>query len=84
MHYQLIPYEGDTLGARLSRSAYGNTPAAALQLERGDMIVRLDRQPIRRPEDVLAHADRTTVEFVNIRTGRIETRVVQLPGQVAQ
>jgi hypothetical protein len=81
MHYQLIPYEGGTLGARLSRTAYGNTPAAIMQLERGDMIIRLDGQPIHRPEDVLSHVDQTAVEFVNIRTGKIETRSVQLPGQ---
>ncbi|MDR3636243.1 MAG: caspase family protein [Isosphaeraceae bacterium] len=84
IHYQLIPYEGDTLGARLSRSAAGNTPAAGLQLERGDMIVRLDGQPIRRPEDVLGHVGRTTLEFVNIRTGKVEERVVQLPAQVVR
>jgi hypothetical protein len=84
MYYQLIPYEGDTFGARLSRTAYGNTPAAAIRLERGDMIIRLDGQPIRRPEDVLAHVDRTTIEFINIRTGRIETRIAQLPGQIAR
>jgi hypothetical protein len=84
VHYQLIPYRGDTFGARLSSTAFGNTPGAAMQLERGDMIVRLDGQPIRRPEDVLAHVAQTTVEFVNIRTGRIESRIVQLPGQIAR
>ena len=73
IHYQLIPLPGDTFGVRLSRTAYGNTPAAAIQLERGDMIIRLDDQLIRKPEDVLAHIDQTTVEFVNIRTGRIDS-----------
>ena len=84
IHYQLIPYEGGTLGTRLSRTAFGNTPAAAIQLELGDMIIRLDGQPIRKPEDVLNHIDQTTIQFVNIRTGGIETRVVQLPGQVGR
>ena len=82
IHYQLIPYDGDTFGARLSRTAYGRTPAATLQLERGDMIIRLDSESIRKPADLLAHVDRTNVEFINIHTGRMETRIVQLPGQV--
>ena len=84
IHYQLIPRSDGTFGARLSRTAFGNTPAAAIQLELGDMIIRLDGQPIRKPEDVLNHIDQTTIEFVNIRTGGVETRVVQLPGQVAR
>jgi hypothetical protein len=53
-------------------------------LERGDMIVRLDGQPIKKPEDVLAHVDQTSVEFINIRTGKLETRVIQLPGQAGR
>ena len=84
IHYQLIPRSDGTFGARLSRTAFGNTPAAAIQLELGDMIIRIDGQPIRKPEDVLNHIDQTTIEFVNIRTGGVETRVVQLPGQVAR
>jgi hypothetical protein len=84
IHYQLIPLRGDSFGVRLSRTALGNTPGAAMRLERGDMIVRLDGQPIRSPDDVLSHFDQTSVEFVNIRTGRIETRIVQLPGPIAR
>jgi type II secretory pathway component PulC len=84
IHYQPIPLAGGTLGARLSRTATGNAPAAAIGLERGDMIIRLDGQPITKPEDVLAHIDHTSVEFVNIRTGKTETRNVQLPPQAAQ
>jgi hypothetical protein len=30
---------------------------------------------------VLAHFDQTTVDFINIRTGKIEPRIVQLPEQ---
>ncbi len=84
IHYQPIPLAGGTIGARLSRTATGNVPAAAIGLELGDMIIRLDSQPITKPEDVLAHIDQTSVEFVNIRTGKAETRVVQLPAQAAQ
>ncbi len=84
IHYQPIPLAGGTLGARLSRTASGNSPGAAIGLELGDMIIRLDGQPIAKPEDVLAHIDQTSVEFVNIRTGKAETRFVQLPPQAAQ
>ena len=52
IHYQLIARDGDTFGVRLSRTAFGNTPAAAIQLELGDMIIRLDGQSIHKPEDV--------------------------------
>jgi hypothetical protein len=83
IHYQLMPLEGGSLGARLSRTATGNTPAAAISLELGDMIIKLDGLPIKKPEDVLAHFAETTVEFVNIRTGKAETRVAQLAGQAA-
>ena len=48
------------------------------------MIMRLDDQPIKKAEDVLAHFDQTTVDFINIRTGKLERRVVQLPGQAGR
>ena len=48
------------------------------------MIVRLDGQPIKKAEDVLTHFDQTTVDFINIRTGKLERRVVQLPGQAGR
>jgi hypothetical protein len=80
MHYQLVPSGDDTVGARLSRNASAGTPVGALRLERGDMIVRLDGQTIRTPADVLAHYGRTTVEFVDIRTGALKTETAQLAG----
>ena len=84
IHYQLIPYADGTLGARLTRTAYGNTPAAALRLELGDMIVRLDGEPIRKPEDVLSHVEQTKVELIDIRTGKLNTALVEVPGQVTR
>ncbi len=84
IHYQLIPNADGVLGARLTRTAFGNTPAAMLHLELGDMIVRLDGEPIRRPEDVLAHFDQTKVDLIDIRTGRPNTAFVQLPGRLAR
>jgi hypothetical protein len=78
MHYQLVPL-GDAFAARLSRNASAGTPVGSLRLERGDMITRLDGQPIRAAADFLAHSGRTTVEFIDIRTGAPRTEVVQLP-----
>ena len=82
MHYQLVPLGDDRFGARLSRTASAGTPAGAMQLERGDMIIRLDGQPIRREADVLNHVAETSVEFVNIRTNRVQSASVQLPGDL--
>jgi len=84
IYYQLLPRRGDTLGARLSRAPAGNTAAAALQSQRGDMIIRLDGLLIRGSEDVLNHIDLTTVEFVDVETERVLTGVVLLPGYVAR
>jgi hypothetical protein len=80
MHYQLTPNGDGTFGARLSRNAYPGTPVGTIGLERGDTILKIDGQPIRKPEDILAHYGRTTLEFINIRTGQTATNVIQLPG----
>ncbi len=81
MNYQLIALGSDAFGARLSRTAAADTPAGALRLERGDMIIRLAGQPIREREDVLNHFSQTSVEFINIRTGRLQMAYVQLHGE---
>ncbi len=82
IYYELVPY-GGAFGARLSRDASSNTPAGSLRLERGDLIVRLDGQPIREASDVLSHYAQTSVEFIDIRTGQLRMAYVQLPGTVA-
>jgi hypothetical protein len=79
MHYQLLALGDGSFGARLSRTALSDTPAGTIGLERGDMIVRLDGQPIRGPRDVLSHIAGTSVEFVNIRTGKVQIDYVELP-----
>ncbi len=81
MNDQLIALGSDAFGARLSRTAAADTPAGALRLERGDMIIRLAGQPIRAREDVLSHFSQTSVEFINIRTGRLQMAYVQLLGE---
>ena len=78
IHYQLTLHQG-AFGVRLSRTASPGTPAGTLRLERGDMIIRLDGQPIRTPEDVLSHFAQTSVEFIDIRTGQGRMAYVQLP-----
>jgi hypothetical protein len=80
--YQLVPYEGK-LGARLSRTSYTG-PAATIPLEQGDMILRIDGQPITKPEDVTNHVDDTTFEFINNRTGNTQTIRLRLPSTVAR
>jgi S1-C subfamily serine protease len=76
--YQLVPY-GRAYGARLTGYPNPGSPAAQLQLEPGDMIIQLDNQLIYGPNDVLNHVARTTVVFVNIRTGRPQSGVVYIP-----
>jgi hypothetical protein len=83
IHYQLIGLGGDAFGARLSRTISAGTPADGLRLERGDMIVKLDGQPIRSAEDLLSHVSRTSVDFINIRTGRLQSAYIQLPGEAS-
>jgi hypothetical protein len=79
IHFQLIAYNGDW-GARLSRTASAGTPAGALKLERGDMIMRLDEERIKAAEDVGNHVDLTRIELIDIRTGKHRTTSVPLPG----
>jgi S1-C subfamily serine protease len=78
-HYQLIPLGNGRYGARLSRTARTNTPAGVLRLERGDMITRLDGEPIRSENDLVRHYSSTGVDFIDIRTGQARTGNLQLP-----
>jgi hypothetical protein len=80
IHYVLYPY-GGTMGARLSRYPVAGTPCAGLRLEPGDMIVSLDGQPIRTHADVTNHIDRTTLQFIDVRTGKLRYEEVNLPSQ---
>jgi hypothetical protein len=82
MHYQLIEVGDGVFGARLSRTASGGTPAGSLRLELGDMVMRLDGQPIHGTEDVLNHVAATSVDFINICTGKAQIAYVQLPENV--
>jgi hypothetical protein len=80
VYYVLYPY-GASMGARLSRYPVAGTACAGLRLEPGDMIVSLDGQPIRTHADVVNHIDRTTLQFIDVRTGALRSHEVNLPSQ---
>ncbi len=79
MVYTPVRYSDGTFGARVTRPPDAGTPAAALGLEPGDVIVMLDGQRFRTPDDVLAHRYQTTVTLVNVRTNGLQTMNVLLP-----
>ncbi|MDG3006875.1 PDZ domain-containing protein [Paludisphaera mucosa] len=76
--YQLIPFR-DHLAARLTRPAAPGSPASSVGFEPGDQIFTLDGVPIRGPEDVVGHVDRTTVDFINTRNNQLGSTVLMLP-----
>lgn len=81
-YLQQVPYQQQapvTYGARLSRYPVAGSPCAYLQLEPGDMIVSLDNQPFRGPNDVLSHYGQTSMVFINVRTGQPQTANLNLP-----
>jgi hypothetical protein len=45
------------------------------------MIVSLDDRPIRTHADVANHIDRTTVQFIDVRTGERRSAEANLPSQ---
>ena len=53
--------------------------ASRIQLEPGDIIIMLDGQPLRSPEDVRAHFAETTVQFLDIKTGKIRLSTAYIP-----
>lgn len=74
-----IRYADGTFGARVTRPPDPGTPAATLGLEPGDVLVMLDGQRFRTPDDVLAHRAQTSVTLVNVRTNALQTMTVMLP-----
>jgi hypothetical protein len=86
LEFRLLPYRGH-YGARLTRPPAAGSPFLKLRrpegsptyLESGDMIVTLDDQIIDGPADIENHVVRTKVDFVNIRTGRVEVVWAMLP-----
>ena len=77
MYFELKPYQS-AMGARLTRTSVPGSPAASIGLETGDMIISLDEIPLREPIDLQFHYGRTTVVFINIRTGQPQTAELDL------
>ena len=86
--FELYRYGDGTIGARLTVDADAGSPATRVRvgatnyrLERGDIILKLDDQPIKVAGDVLAHFAGTTIDFVNGRTNTRLVGKVVLPAQ---
>ena len=83
--YVRVPYDNGTFGARLIRDPLPGSPAAQLgspvasRLEPGDTIFSLDGMRFRTPEDVLAHRQWTSMQFINVRTNRAQWARVYIP-----
>jgi hypothetical protein len=75
--FKLVPY-GKAFGARLTEEPWRG-PAEEIRLEKGDMIISLDNEPIRKAEDLETHYSLTPIVFVNIRTGRPQRDKLNLP-----
>lgn len=73
--YRIEPYGGG-IGARLTQHPTPGSAASQIQLEPGDFITHLDGMALFNSNDVLNHVGRTTVRFVNIRTGQPQVGVV--------
>jgi membrane-associated protease RseP (regulator of RpoE activity) len=82
--YTLVPY-GQGYAARIAAPPGFGSPLAQpqIQLEAGDTITALDGLPIRSTADVENHYDQTSVTFINVRSGQLETRWVTLGPQGA-
>jgi hypothetical protein len=78
IRFQMVPV-GGAAGARLTQDPIPGGGASQLQVEPGDTIYNLDGLPIREAVDVMNHHGRTEVSFINIRTGRPQAGVMNLP-----
>jgi PDZ domain len=77
VYYEMKPYQS-AVGARLTRPSVPGSPAASIGLEPGDMIISLDDIPLREPIDFQLHYARTSLVFINIRTGQPQTAELDL------
>ena len=75
--FQMVPH-GQTFAARLTRDPLAETPGERLRFEPGDAVVELDDCVLREPIDVQLHRLQTTVRFVNVRTGNLQTAQADL------
>jgi S1-C subfamily serine protease len=79
IRYMPISLNNGAFGLRLTAAPAPGSPAAQLQLNPGDMVLAMDGQPITNPNDVLAHVNQTTVDFVSAASNSVLRGVVNLP-----
>jgi hypothetical protein len=79
--YYKLERAGGTTVARLTAPPVPGSPLAQdqIQLEEGDRITRLDGTAISGPNELERHFGQTSVTFIDVHTGRHDTRWVYLP-----
>lgn len=70
IYYEQVRYDNGTFGARLTSSPVTNAPASQLPLDAGDVILSLDGQRFRTPDDVRRPRGLTTVDYIDTARGR--------------
>ena len=80
IYFNLTPY-GTYYGAQLTRDPFPGSPLSQPQinLKAGDTITHLDGVPLTSALQLEQHHSKTSVTFVNVRTGQIKTRWTTLP-----
>ena len=79
IQYEVVLFEKQHWGLKLTQNPAEGTPAATIGLEIGDIVLQLDGQYIDAESDVLNHVDDTSVLIVNVRDGSKIVRNVTLP-----
>jgi S1-C subfamily serine protease len=88
IYYEKLTYQDGTFGARLTRNAVANSPAAQLRigssaqlyaLQKGDTIFEMDGQRFRTEDDARNHRFETTMRFINKNTGQTFEAALTLP-----
>ena len=80
IYFNLTPY-GTHYGAQLTQDPFPGSPLSQpkINLKAGDTITHLDGVPLANALQLEQHHSRTSVTFVNARTGKIKTRWTTLP-----
>jgi membrane-associated protease RseP (regulator of RpoE activity) len=77
--YLPIRFADGSLGLRLTGAPRAGSPASQLPLDAGDVILALDGQLLRNPNDVATHFDLTTVDFLDAGTNTVQRGTINLP-----
>jgi S1-C subfamily serine protease len=76
--YRLVPY-GRSYGAQLVQNPVLGTGADRAGLQRGDIVVFLDDQPIYAARDVVRHGGKIVVTYVDFHSGKLKSATTILP-----